>query len=75
MRPYLKNKAKKKKKKKAGGVAQVVEHLPSKCKTLSSKPSIRGENSKKKKKLKIKKSLFCGPSLTLDCDKMTWSYL
>jgi hypothetical protein len=51
MRPYLKNKAKKKKKK-AGGVAQVVEHLPSKCKTLSSKPSIRGENSKKKKKIK-----------------------
>jgi hypothetical protein len=26
--------------KKAGGVAQAVEHLPSKCKTLSSKPSI-----------------------------------
>jgi hypothetical protein len=41
MRPYLKNTlCKKKKKKKTSGVAQAVQHLPSKhSKALSSSPS------------------------------------
>jgi hypothetical protein len=37
-RPYLKKKKKNLKQKRAGGVAQVIEHLPSKPKTLSSTP-------------------------------------
>jgi hypothetical protein len=37
-RPYLKNKAKR-----VGSVAQVVEHLPSKCKAVSSNPCTRGK--------------------------------
>jgi hypothetical protein len=41
VRPYLKKK--KIRAKRAGGVAQVVELLPSKCETLSSNPSIRKE--------------------------------
>jgi hypothetical protein len=36
-RPYLKNN----KTKRAGGVTQVVEYLPSKCKVLSSNPSTK----------------------------------
>jgi hypothetical protein len=34
----------------AGGVAQVIEHLPSKCETLCSSP----DSTKKKKNLKKK---------------------
>jgi hypothetical protein len=46
MRPYLKDK-KSKKKKGAGDVVQVVEHLPSNLKALSSNPST-SKNEKKK---------------------------
>jgi hypothetical protein len=36
----------------AGGVAQVIECLPIKCKTLSSNPNIAKVGKKKKKKKK-----------------------
>jgi hypothetical protein len=38
MRAYLKNN-KRKMGEEVGGMAQVVEHLPSKCKTINSNPS------------------------------------
>jgi hypothetical protein len=41
-RPYLKNT----KVKRTGGVAKVEEHLPSKCKSLSSNPSTAKKNQK-----------------------------
>jgi hypothetical protein len=44
VRIYLKNKSKAKR---IGAVDQVIEHLPSKCKALSSNPST--EKKKKKK--------------------------
>jgi hypothetical protein len=34
-------------KKRAGGMAQVVEHLPSKCEALSSTPILQNNNNKK----------------------------
>jgi hypothetical protein len=43
-------------KREAGGMAQVVEHLPSKYKALFSKPHYR--QKKKKKKKKKKKNAF-----------------
>jgi hypothetical protein len=36
------------KSKKAGGIAQVVEYLPSKCKALNSKPSIDKNKNREK---------------------------
>jgi hypothetical protein len=38
--------------KRAGGVAQVVEPLPSKCKALSSNPKTKKKKKKKKKEKK-----------------------
>jgi hypothetical protein len=48
-RHYLKNKPKAKR---AGGVAEVVECLPSKPEALSSNPSNSKKKKKKKKKIK-----------------------
>jgi hypothetical protein len=36
--------------KRAGGADQAVEHLPSKCETLSSNPSIAKKKNKRKRK-------------------------
>jgi hypothetical protein len=49
-RPYSKNKAKR-----TGGIAQVVEHLPSNCKALSSTPQYCQINKIKNKNLEEEK--------------------
>jgi hypothetical protein len=50
----------------AGGVAQVVEHLPRKCEALSSNPSPAKKKKKKKKKKKTQKNIKgCGHPLIL----------
>jgi hypothetical protein len=46
----------------AGGVAQVFEHPPNKCKTLSSNPSNVKKKKKKRKGLKANHTHICNPS-------------
>jgi hypothetical protein len=57
-RTYLQSKLKKEKER-AGRVAQVVEHLPSKCEALSSNSSIVKKKKKDEVKIMQIKSFCC----------------